>query len=352
MDWFRSAQRLLGDNAVEIITDQVEGEGYQRLLRPEEHHVSLLGIDRLLLRGQSAAGNAWRNVVKMFLLPYQARLCRRLLRERADALVHAHSAYYIVIAALAKARFIATPQGSEVLVRPSRSRWYRAFITFGLKRAEVITVDSIAMATRVQSLTGKVPVLIQNGIDVAAVGQSTCRTSTRELLLSIRGISPNYQVPVLLSARNTELTEVRISLCAPFAEKAELERAKALMMPEDRYLGRLERTDLYDLLWQARLVCSIPISDSSPRSVYEAIFAGAAVAVSPSEWVEAMPRCMRARVIVVDVESGGWLRSAWQQSADIVAVPYVPSEEALDRFDQMRSMERVLSLGAGQATNC
>ena len=97
---------------------------------------------------------------------------------------------------------------------------------------------------------------------------------------------------------------------------------------------------------RALLVVSVPRSDSSPRSVYESIFAGAAVAVADNAYIAALPACMRARLLVVDPTDPSWLDSALAAARELTAIPYTPTEDALDRFDQRRrvgaSLERAV----------
>ena len=65
---------------------------------------------------------------------------------------------------------------------------------------------------------------------------------------------------------------------------------------------------LYQFLSEAVAVFSIPVSDSSPRSVYEAIFCGTCVITTYKQWIELLPRCMRSRVLIVDIEKKDWFK--------------------------------------------
>ena len=91
----------------------------------------------------------------------------------------------------------------------------------------------------------------------------------------------------------------------------------------------------------ALLVVSIPLSDSSPRSVYEAIFSGCMVAAIDGAWIGQLPECMKARVMIVDPNSDAWLRDALEAARTRVREPYVPSREALEMFDQKLSMQKI-----------
>lgn len=344
MDWFRATQELSNDSPPTFVTDLVEGEGFPRLLRETDlvHH--LVVIDRLLPDTQSRLGNIWRNVVKLLFMPVQIVRFRRILRAKPNAVVYAHSTYYAALARFASSRYVATPQGSEVLVRPQRSVAYRIFARFALEGAEAITVDSPAMAEGVLQLCGRTPAVIQNGIDLVAIEARGATDVGREKVLSVRGLAPNYQIERLLDTRNKSVPELALLFAYPFAQTEYRATLSPKFRPQDRDLGSLARAELYRLLRTARLVISIPISDSSPRTVYEAIFCGSFVAATRASWLDPLPECMRARIIVVDLKSPTWLTDALDYVAAHEHDRYVPSAQAVEMFDQRRSAARVLAL--------
>jgi glycosyltransferase involved in cell wall biosynthesis len=340
MDWFRSAQRLCPQQRPVLVTDLVEGESFQRLIVAGDQVEPLLVIDALLLRKQSRLGDIWRNLVKLLLLPIQAWRLRRIVSRYPNAVVHAHSTYYIAMARAAGCRYVATPQGSEVLARPYRSRFYKEFARYALTGARRITVDSIDMQRCLGELFGLDAIIIQNGIDIDAILERGLPGMGRDKIVSMRGIVPNYQIELLLDARNRTLPGTPIHFCYPFSGEEYRAAIARKFIAADTDLGRLSRPDLYRLLQSALLVVSIPLSDSSPRSVYEAIFCGCIVAATDGAWIGQLPRCMRSRVMVVDPRSETWLRDALDAARVRAAEPYVPSQEALEMFDQKRSMQR------------
>lgn len=340
MDWFRSAQALRPLSPPVMVTDQIEGESFVRLLKPEDRLDPLLIIDGLLFRRQSRGGDVWRNMVKFLLLPVQALRLRRLLGRYPVPVIHAHSMYYVALARLAGRPYVATPQGSELLVRPFRSRAYRAFARYALMGARRITVDSAAMQQSAQRLYGLHPLLIQNGIDLEVIRRLAAGGQKRDKVVSIRGLVPNYRIELLLQSRNASLPDMPIHFCYPFQDEGYRQALAGQFISSDQDLGRLPRSELYSLLLSARLVVSIPVSDSSPRSVYEAIFCGCIVATTESGWLNGIPACMRSRLVLVDVAESEWLRRALDQAEVLAAAPYVPSPEALALYDQKESMRR------------
>jgi hypothetical protein len=340
VDWFRSAQRLQPEPPPVLVTDLIEGESFVRLLRPGDRVERLLVIDWLLFRKQSRLGDTWRNAIKLLLLPLQALLLRRIVRRYPGSVIHAHSTYYIAMARASGCRYVATPQGSEVLARPYRSRFYYRFSRYAFERAARITVDSVAMQTCLRELFGLDALIIQNGIDIDAMREFDDAIPARNSITSIRGIVPNYRIDLLLDARNRTLPGSPIDFCYPF-DGAEYRTAIAdKFIATDRDHGRLPRPDLYRLLRATLLVISIPVSDSSPRSVYEAIFCGCMVAASDGAWISQLPACMRARVMVIDPASDTWLYDALETARERASDPYIPSEHALEMFDQKLSMQK------------
>ncbi|MBN8279129.1 MAG: glycosyltransferase [Gammaproteobacteria bacterium] len=340
MDWFRSGQALQPGNPPVLVTELIEGESFPRLLQPGDRLERLLVIDGLLFRKQSRAGDIWRNLVKLFLLPAQVLRFRRILRRYPGAVVHAHSMYYIALARFAGCYYVATPQGSEVLARPQRSRAYRMFARTALANAARITVDSVAMQQGLAAMFAAPSLLVQNGINVRAIQELRHAGRPRDRAVSVRGFVPNYRIDQIIAARNAQLPTLAIDFCYPFSDRAYKARLNSLMIPGDRDLGSLERRELYELLLSAFVVVSIPESDSSPRSVYEAIFCGCIVVTSASGWLAQVPECMRRRVIVTDIASADWLAVAVEKARDMARVPFVPSDAALRQFDQQESMRR------------
>ena len=73
--------------------------------------------------------------------------------------------YYIFLCWLSRIKYIATPMGSDVLVRPKESNLYKFFTSKSLSNADKITVDSKSLFNEVLSLSNKKSIIIQNGID-------------------------------------------------------------------------------------------------------------------------------------------------------------------------------------------
>lgn len=344
MDWYRAVRRICPDRDVVFLTDLRGGEGYVDLARPEDAVESLFVIDRFLCATPSRRGNYWRNFVKLIVAPYQATRLLSFFRRRGGKIVHAHPMYYMFLCWMAGVPYVGTPQGDEVLARPFISRLYGYFAARILRGAKAIVVDSYQMQTAIKVVSGVDAHVIQNGINVHEIGEVGKNAIPRFRVSSIRGIESLYRIKDILVARNNTAPNVALTLIYPFFDSQYLPVIRALLKSQDADLGRLDKEEMYRLLHESLLVISIPTGDSSPRSVYEAIFSGCCVAVTYNPWIDLLPECMRERLYIVDMANEKWLSSALDCAKLVTKRPFVPSEKALDLFDENRSLCKVVDL--------
>lgn len=342
MDWFHQVKEIAGSFPVSVATDisSVAGDS-DSLLHEGDNVVLLFDIEKFLFSKQSKFSDIWRNAIKLFFTPMQINRLRKLGKSSQGILFHAHSMYYIFICWLAGVKFIATPMGSDVLVRPFESRLYRYMTKKALRAASIITADSIRMQSVIRDLVDREAKVIQNGIDVRGISKYLTSEVTRNEISSIRGFYENYQIHKIMDARAYTNEKDSITFIYPFYDENYREVIRKKMIKEDKDWGRLDKEGLYRLLAKSFLIISIPESDSSPRSVYEAIFCGCAVVVSYSPWLDSLPECMKMRIIVADLEDNLWLQKAIDRAGEIVAVPYVASKQALLEYDQYETMKTV-----------
>lgn len=341
MDWFHVVKDICIDKQITVATDIVDRSGGESLIRSNDSVTLLYDINPLLFKGRTRMGDIWRNGIKVLTTPFQISGLRKLAKENPGVIFHAHSMYYIFLCWLARIKFVATPMGSDVLVRPDESRIYKYLAKKSLKAASVITVDSVKLYDKVMEISGSESKIIQNGIDVAEISSFEDRAEERNKVVSIRGFYPNYQIEKLLSSRNNSANTQGITFIYPFYEENYRVKLRADFIDGDIDLGRLTKEDLYRLLWESYMVVSIPESDSSPRSVYEAIFCGCAVAVTYSPWINSLPSCMAARITVVDLENPEWFQEGILIGKEIASRRYIASREALELYDQVEAMKVV-----------
>lgn len=343
MDWYRTIQRLLPDGRIDFLTDLVDSEQHVVLVRPSDPIVHLLNVDGFLCGHQSSMCDRWRNAVKLLAAPIQVHLLRRYAKQHSGTRFHAHTMYYMFLCWLAGVDFVGTPQGSEILVRPHRSGLYRHFAVRALRAASAVTVDSIQMQNGIRALAGVEAIVLQNGIDTSQFARRTGERP-RTLVVSPRGFTELYRIDVVLTARAQSETRPSLTFIYPFWDEQYRDACRTQLEEGDRDLGRLDKPAMYDLLSQTKLVISIPSSDSSPRTIYEAIFAGACVGATYGSWIDSLPSCMRERVFVVDLNAPNWFDQAMAFADARTRCTFTPTREALDQFDQTISMQRAVRL--------
>lgn len=343
MDKFRLLSDHLGPDRVTLVTDTFQGEGQDSLVRHQDSVVPLFIIDRFMPDKLSPLGHVWRNVVKFILLPIQIRRLRSAVRRIEPSVIHAVPIYYMVLCWLSGVRYVGTPQAAEILERPTRSRVYRWFADRSLHAADCVLVDSREMQDQLASMFGITAVLMKNGFETTAALAAGGGQRNPQRVISVRGGASNYRLTDLIRARDASRRQPEIHFAYPFFEHSYLERVREMLGPHDRILGSLKKEDLYQLLGTTTLVVSLPSQDSSPRSVYEAIFCGAAVAVAPCGYLDELPECMRSRVFVVTDVEEDWLDDAMAFADAIARVPYRPSPAAIAMCDQHVLLQRIVT---------
>lgn len=350
MDWYKSAKENLPEVEITIVTDLIAGEGYKKIITKDDNVYKLFILDNFLFKKQSSIGNKWRNLLKLIVLPIQILLLKRFEKRNRNCVYYAHSMYYLVLARAARVEYVGTPQGSDILVKPLRSKFYKSFAKYGLNKAKSITVDSVNMQKGVKKLVERDALIIQNGIDIKTIKEFLSSHSNlnnsqeRKGILSIRGYTALYRINDILAIRNKANINENITFSYPFQDVLYKSENVNLIRNDDIDLGTVEKSGMYQQMLSAKLVISIPISDSSPRSVYEAIFCGAPVAITYNSYYDILPECMKKRIIIVDINDDKWLEKAIRQAEIINMTDYIPSKEALIMFDQIESTKKVLNL--------
>lgn len=347
MDWYFSAKKSEIKNDICILTDLIEAEGYKKLINDNDDVSKLIIIDKILFKKQSKIGHYWRNIVKLTIFPFQVYLIKKYNKRNPNSLYHAHSMYYLFLAWAANVKYIGTPQGSDILIKPYKSYLYRYFAKKSLKSASIITVDSIKMKNKVSELIGVESIIIQNGIDIDKIYEviSIIKNSYRDRILSVRGITSLYRIKEIIQARDISKNHNKsISFVYPFFDDKYRNEVKSILSDNDNDIGRVNREEMYRILNESILVISIPTSDSSPRSVYESIFCGCAVAITYNRYYDDLPECMKSRIIIVDLNNENWFDYAINKANEIISDKFVPTIEAIELFDQQESFNKLLEI--------
>ena len=337
--YFRLVEEI-GTNQILLVTDTLSGEGQKSLLNSNSNYSKLILIDEFTLNSISKFGNIIRNLIKLLLLPLQAYILRNKWKRIKPKIVHATPIYYMVLAFMAGIPYIGTPQAGEIVDRSKGNIIYRFFAKLALNKAKCIIVDSQVMSLEIKRLFNLSPKVIKNGFDINYALSFQKKNFVKKRLLSIRGLQPNYQLVNLIQENKGEIA---IDFVYPFKDKNYFLKLKYLSSREDTFWGKLDKTKLYNLMSKALLTISIPDSDSSPRSVYEAIFCGSIVAVTDLPFLKELPECMLKRLYIIKNLSNHWLKEAINFAELNYHKQYVPSQEALNFCDQKLLTKKIIN---------
>jgi glycosyltransferase involved in cell wall biosynthesis len=221
------------------------------------------------------------------------RWIRGLDRELRPDVVHAHwLCGYAAFAALAGASpLVAMAWGSDVL-RANRLRTLAGRIA--LRRSRIAMADSRALLDRLVELGAprEATVLVNWGVDLDVFAPVDGARSELRRSLGL-GIGP-----VILSPRSLTSVYNPGTILAAFALVAEVRPRAELVLkhmgtgappvpaaPGVRVIGHVPYEEMAAYYQAADVCVSIPSSDSSPRSVWEAMACGCPVVVSDLPWV-------------------------------------------------------------------
>jgi L-malate glycosyltransferase len=236
---------------------------------------------------------------------------RRLLRELRPDVVHAHElGFDPFFAVLAGARpLVATAWGSDVL-RATRGMRLRNRLV--ARRADLLTGDSRALLDALAALGADRSRLrlFHWGVDLDAFAPGRAEARRRldlpdaPIVLAPRALRPVYNPETIVDAFGRLAREFPDSLLL-LKYYGDLPPALAdLPLRDDvRVVGHVPAEELADYYRAANVCVSVASSDSSPRTVWEAMACGCPCVVSDLPWVH--ERIQDGRdALVTDIDAG------------------------------------------------
>lgn len=236
---------------------------------------------------------------------------RGLVRTFKPDVIHAHwLPAFGFLAALTKSRpLVAMAWGSDVL---QSGRWGLRACRYTLRHADVAMGDSLAILGRLVEL-GADPdrtYLLNWGVDLERFSPPTDRAAIRRRLgladaptiLSPRALSELYNPRTILEAHarlaaripGLQLVLKHIGRDAPNLGK---------LGPGVRIVGHVAYERMADYYRAADVCVSIPSSDSSPRSVWEAMACGSPCVLSDLPWVHELIEA-DVHALVTQIDAG------------------------------------------------
>ena len=241
--------------------------------------------------------------INKFLSIYlYAKEIRRLIIENDIEIVHAHSLFYGYLASFINSDIpiIFTPMGSDIIIKSQKNIIYRAMAQKAYAAADLVTGDSLLLQKKgfLVGAKRKNNIIIQNGVDSQIFFRK--RNNLKEkynigkneiLIFSPRAITPLYNIEIIIESLNLlKLNNYRFKCMFSFAfgdEYSKKLREKVSKFNLEKniiWLGYLDYAEMAKYYNASDIVISIPSSDSSPKSVYEAMFCKKPIIISNLEW--------------------------------------------------------------------
>jgi len=239
---------------------------------------------------------------KLFSTKYLSRKLDVIIEKHSIDVVHSHSLYYGFLVSFMRSDVpvIFTPMGSDVILNAQANPIYRFMARKAFSRANVVTGDSVLLQRSGLKIGAKSThnYVIQNGVDASIffprknfLKQDYGVEADEVLLFSPRGITPLYNIDIIIGALGRLIRRgVRVKCMFAYAFGDEYSQKLHQMIVQSRlednviWLGRLTYKEMADHYNAADIVISVPSSDSSPKSVYEAMLCAKPVVVSDLEW--------------------------------------------------------------------
>ena len=228
---------------------------------------------------------------------------RALAARHRIAVVHAHQVIpYGFWAALSGCHpLVLTAWGSDILTEPYASRRAMRYTRYALARADLLTADSdhLRRAAGTLGMRGRTAV-VPLGVDTtqfqpgrrAAARQALGLDPTTPVVLSPRALSPVYNIDTVIDSVPQVLARVpaaRYLIKYGYSGGREAvlqQRAADLGVGAAvQFAGFTANATMADYYAAADVCVSVASSDSSPKSVLEAMACGTPVIVSDLPWV-------------------------------------------------------------------
>ena len=248
----------------------------------------------------------WRII---FSIPWGIYIRIRLSNSK---FVHCHGLFALLLAHIALipcSRIIFTPQGSDLLVLPDKYLFIRKFLSNKLLKLKFITADSNNLLKKLVEICPLIKInqlkLIQNGIPLDAIKKLNFKKSVnfkRKIdLCWIRGFGSIYQFDYFLKLLEfiSKITksELNIVIIAAYGSLSIPKEIYKLPNLNITLMPRLNKEQFLKCLSESKVVLSIPLSDSSPRSVYESIALGCKLFVTNLNCFDWLPKNLKSEFI-------------------------------------------------------
>ena len=289
---------LLGD-ASSVHLQRWAGEMLRRGLRVSvvtARPAPIPGAEQTVLRAVTRSSDwLWR-----------VRAAQQAVRRLAPDIVHGHyiTSYGFLAARSGRHPLVMTAWGSDVLVTPRQSALLRALTGWTLRRADLVTGDSIDLVEAIAAYRPKyAPQLVHWGVDLVRFAPAPWASKPRFEIVSLRNWEPNYRIENIVQAlallrQRLPGAPVHLHLLGGGPGQGELaSKVSALQLDGAVTLhGRLDDAGMAAVLARCKVSVSVPLSDATSVSVLESMACGLVVLASDlpanRQWLSSEPACL------------------------------------------------------------
>lgn len=214
---------------------------------------------------------------------------RRIIRSLNPYMVHAHQfgAHALYAWFSGCKRLVVSAWGSDILLRPKQSRFYRRLIRFLIPKMSLITAVSNQIEKELIDLGAKPERILKfpMGIPQHEYEKLADYVARKELVIcSPRLHEPLYNINIILEAFArivSDFPAVELWLLGDGSLTGDLQRYVAEnQTPRVTFWGRLSPADALEKMARSMVMVSIPRSDGTPVSMLEGMAAGCLMVVS------------------------------------------------------------------------
>ena len=225
---------------------------------------------------------------------------RRHVRELAPDIVHAHyvTSYGYLAARCGRHPLVMTAWGSDLLVTPKTRPWMRWLTGWILRRADLITGDSMSLVEATKEYHPRAPVHeIHWGVDRARFAPVPWNSKHSVHIVSMRAWEPNYHIDTLIDAfallrERLPGAPLRLHLLGGGPLEATLRHQVQMRGLEQcvDFHGRLDDAGMADVLARCKISVTVPTSDATSVAMLESMACGLAVVASDlaanRQWID------------------------------------------------------------------